>query len=86
MAFDLATNLTPIIQGVVDIMPVFLDLETCKSDIGFTSGIHCNGTGRNHSGRRIVPSGLLRQDPLNDKILGMFNIPGYRNSLKVPVD
>jgi len=26
MAFDLATNLTPVIQGVVDIMPLFLSL------------------------------------------------------------
>lgn len=27
MAFDLATNITPIIDGVVAIMPAFLDLE-----------------------------------------------------------
>ena len=26
MAFDLATNLSLIIQGVIDIMPLFLDL------------------------------------------------------------
>jgi hypothetical protein len=37
--FDLATNLTPIIQGVVDIMPVFLDLVIAMVPVVITLAV-----------------------------------------------
>jgi hypothetical protein len=37
--FDLATNLTPIIQGVIDIMPVFLDLVIAMVPVVITLAV-----------------------------------------------
>jgi hypothetical protein len=39
MTFDLATNLTPIIQGVIDIMPVFLDLVIAMVPVVITLAV-----------------------------------------------
>ena len=39
MAFDLATNLTPIIQGVIDIMPLFLDLVVAMFPVVITLAV-----------------------------------------------
>ena len=39
MAFDLATNLTPIINGVVAIMPLFLDLVIAMVPIVITLAV-----------------------------------------------
>lgn len=37
--FDLATNLTPIIQGVIDIMPLFLDLVIAMVPVVITLAV-----------------------------------------------
>lgn len=39
MSFDLATNLTPIIQGVIDILPLFLDLVIAMVPIVITLAV-----------------------------------------------
>jgi len=39
MAFDLVTNLTPAIQGVVDIMPLFLDLVMAMVPVVITLAV-----------------------------------------------
>lgn len=39
MSFDLATNLTPIIQGVIDILPLFLDLVVAMVPIVITLAV-----------------------------------------------
>jgi uncharacterized membrane protein len=39
LAFDLATNLTPIIQGVIDILPLFLDLVIAMVPIVITLAV-----------------------------------------------
>jgi len=39
MAFDLATNITPIITGVVAIMPAFLDLVIAMVPIVITLSV-----------------------------------------------
>lgn len=38
-SFDLATNLTPIIQGVIDILPLFLDLVIAMVPIVITLAV-----------------------------------------------
>lgn len=70
MAFDLATNLTPIIQGVIDILPLFLDLVIAMvpivitlavSQISFSNGIFWPVS-------RVL-TWVLRQDPWHDPAL-----------------
>ena len=39
MTFDLATNLTPIIQGVIDILPLVLDLVSAMVPIVITLAV-----------------------------------------------
>jgi len=39
LAFDLATNLSPIIQGVIDIMPLFLDLVIAMVPVVITLAV-----------------------------------------------
>lgn len=39
MTFDLANNLTPIIQGVIDIMPLFLDLVIAMVPVVITLAV-----------------------------------------------
>lgn len=39
MSFDLATNLSPVIQGVVDIMPLFLDLVLAMVPVVITLAV-----------------------------------------------
>jgi len=39
MAFDLATNLTPIINGVIEIIPLFLDLVVAMVPIVITLAV-----------------------------------------------
>jgi hypothetical protein len=39
MPFDLATNLTPIIEGVIDIMPVFLELVIAMVPVVITLAV-----------------------------------------------
>lgn len=70
MTFDLATNLTPIIQGVIDIMPIFLDLVIAMVPVVITLAVSQTSF-TNEIFRPVsrVLARVLRQDPWHDQIL-----------------
>ena len=72
MSFDLATNITPIIDGVVAIMPAFLDLVIAMVPIVITlRDVSVPRIVLSRVKYRWVPAWLLRQDPWHDQALSV---------------
>ena len=66
--FDINATLYPIISGVVELMPSFLDLKKCKSS-GFISGILGGCAYRHRDERCWVHYKVLGPDRQHDEIL-----------------
>ena len=70
LSFDLVTNLSPIIQGVIDIMPLFLDLVIAMVPVVITLAVS-EVSIRNDVSLPVsrVLTRVLRQDPWHDQVL-----------------
>ena len=69
MAFDLATNLTPILNGVIAILPLFLDLVIAMVPIVITLAVSDVSSLTIPLPVSRVLTRVLRQDPLDDPVL-----------------
>jgi hypothetical protein len=71
MAFDLATNLTPILNGVIAILPLFLDLVIAMVPIVITLAVIRQSVYILDARRTVsrVLTRVLRQDSRHDQVL-----------------